>query len=117
MTAARTLKVFSELRDLEIFDRDGELCGVADDVEFTGAPGGPLRVAALLAGPGAFRRRLPRVLGPMVSWIAGDGMVRVPWEAVEHVTSRITLNRAAEDLGLAAVERRLAPLLKKIPPG
>jgi hypothetical protein len=47
--------------------------------------------------------------------IAGDRITRVPWAAVEHVTSRITLNRTAEGLGLNAVERRLRPRLAKIP--
>jgi hypothetical protein len=117
MTTSATIKVFAELRDLEIFDCNGELCGVADDVEFAGAPGEAPRVVALLTGPGALQRRLPRPLRPLMSWIAGSEMTRAPWEAIEHVTSRITLNRTAEDLGLAGVDRRLAPLLQIIPPG
>jgi hypothetical protein len=117
MTTSKAIKVFAELRDLQIFDCNGELCGIADDVEFAGRPGQALRIVALLAGPGALHPRLPRPIGRLMSWIAGDGLVRVPWGAVEHVTSHITLNRTAEDLGLAAAERRLAPLLQKIPPG
>lgn len=117
MTTAKAIKVFAELRDLEIFDSEGELCGVADDVEFAGRPGEPLRIKTLLTGPGAFHPRLPRPLGWLMARLTGDRITRVPWEAVEHVTSRITLNRTAESLGLAATDRRLAPLLKKIPPG
>jgi hypothetical protein len=115
VTPDKSIKVLSELRDLEIFDSAHELCGIADEVEFEGSPGKALVVKALLVGPAAYRGRLPDWMATIARLIAGDGMVRVPWSAVEHVTSRITLNRTAEDLGLAAVERRLRPLLKKVP--
>jgi sporulation protein YlmC with PRC-barrel domain len=115
MKKGQSIKVFSELRDLEIFDKDGELCGIADDLEFDGKPGGALRVAAILVGPGAYGRRLPAPVRWLVHRLVGQGLVRVPWEAVEHVTSRITLNRTAEELGLNRVERRLRPLIQKAP--
>jgi hypothetical protein len=51
----------------------------------------------------------------VVGWIAGDSVVRVPWEAVAHVTSRITLDRTAQAAGLNGPDRRLAPVLKKLP--
>jgi hypothetical protein len=112
---AKTLKVLSELRDLEIFDAADELCGICDEVEFEGGPGKPLAVKALLVGPGAYKGRLPGWMAWIAHRIAGDQVVRVPWEAVEHVTSRITLNRRAEELGLAAVERKLRPAIAKLP--
>jgi sporulation protein YlmC with PRC-barrel domain len=112
MKQDQSIKVFSELRDLEVFDRGGLLCGICDDVEFDGEP---LRVTALLIGPGAYGRRLPQPLRALVRWIAGDGCVRVPWEAVEHVTSRITLNKTAADLRLREVDERLRPLIEKVP--
>jgi sporulation protein YlmC with PRC-barrel domain len=115
VTTSKSLKVFSEIRDLEIFDSDGELCGIADEVEFDGAPGRPLKISALLVGPGSYDNRLPRWAVALVRRIAGRQAVRVPWTAVEHVTSRITLNRRAEALGLCAVERRLRPWLQKVP--
>jgi len=115
MKARKSLKVFSEIRDLEIFDSEGELCGIADEVEFDGAPGRPLRISALLVGPGGYEGRLPHWAAALARRIAGDRVVRVPWSAVEHVTSRITLNRRAEALGLCAVERRLSPWLQKVP--
>ena len=114
MTTSRAIKVFCELRDLEIFDSAGELCGIADDIEFGGTP---LEVKAILVGPGAFHGRLPRVLASLATRLAGDGLVRVPWSAVAHVTSRITLKQTCAELGLAAVDRRLQPLLKKVPRG
>jgi sporulation protein YlmC with PRC-barrel domain len=112
---ARTLRVLSELRDLEIFDSEGELCGICDEVEFDGGPGKPLAVKALLVGPGAYKGRLPGWMAWIAHRVAGEGMVRVPWAEVKHVTSRITLNRRAEELGLAAVERKLRPAIAKLP--
>jgi hypothetical protein len=111
----QSIKVLAELRDLEIFDSEDTLCGIADDVEFAGNPGEPLRVVALLVGPGAYRDRMPGWLLAIVRRIAGDAIVRVGWSKVEHVTSRITLNCSAEQAGLAAVDRRLRPLIAKVP--
>lgn len=115
MRKGQSIKVLSELRDLEVFDSEGELCGVADDVEFDGKAGGRLKLKALLIGPGAYRGRLPAWLAIPVRWIAGKRIIRVPWAAVEHVTSRITLNRTAQDLGLNAIERRLGPIIARVP--
>jgi sporulation protein YlmC with PRC-barrel domain len=115
MKTGQSIKVLAELRDLEVFDQAGELCGIADDVEFEGEPGGELRLKALLVGPGAYRGRLPRWAAAMTHRVAGDRITRVPWAAVEHVTSRITLNRTAEGLGLNALERSLRPWLAKLP--
>jgi sporulation protein YlmC with PRC-barrel domain len=114
MTTSKPISVFSELRDLEIFDCADELCGIADDIEFAGEP---LQVNALLVGPGAFHHRLPSAVAWLARRIAGGQVVRVPWSAVAHVTSRITLNETGEALGLAAVDRRLAPVLRKVPKG
>jgi len=112
MKQGQLIRIYSELRDLEIFDSEGELCGIADEIELDGDP---LAVTAILVGPGAYGPRLPMPLRILVRWIAGNACVRVPWEAVEHVTSRITLKRPAHALGLASVERKLAPLLQKAP--
>ena len=114
MKAHKSIKVFSELRDLELFDKNDELCGIADDIEFEGEPGGPLRVKAILVGPGAYGRRLPGPICWLVHRLVGKGLVRVPWHAVEHVTSRITLNRTGEELDLNRVERRLRPFIPKV---
>ena len=112
MKRGQAIKVFSELRDLEIFDSDGQLCGIADEIELDGEP---LRVTAILVGPGAYGPRLPAPIHAVVRLIGGGGIVRVPWQAVEHVTSRITLNRTARELGLTRVEDRLAPAIRRIP--
>jgi len=115
MRNGQIIKVFAQLRDLEIFDAEDQLCGIADDVELEGAPGGALRIAALLVGPGAYGARMPRILARGLQVVAGRSMVRVPWSAVDHVTSRIRLNKTARELGLLAFERRLQPLLRRIP--
>ncbi|HSV02405.1 MAG TPA: hypothetical protein VLI41_04300 [Phenylobacterium sp.] len=115
MTPDGAIKVFSELRDLQIFDCEDQLCGICDEVEFEGEPSQPLKVAALLVGPGAYRGRLPGVVFWLVRRVAGDRITRVPWSAVEHVTSRISLNVRAEDLGLGREDRRLRPLIEKVP--
>jgi sporulation protein YlmC with PRC-barrel domain len=117
MTTAKPIKLFSEIRDLEIFDTEGELCGICDDVEFEGGPGQPLRIAALLVGPGAYRGRIPGWLAWIAHRVAGEGIVRVPWKRVAHVTSRITLDCTAAEAGLSAIDRRIAPILRKLPAG
>jgi sporulation protein YlmC with PRC-barrel domain len=115
MKQGQSIKLLSELRDLEIFDSEGELCGICDEVELDGGPGKPLRIAALIVGPGGYEGRLPSWAAWLARRIAGDGEVRVPWKAVEHVTSRISLNSTAQSLGLQAAERRLRPLIPKVP--
>jgi hypothetical protein len=115
MKSGKSIKVLSELRDLEIFDAEDRLCGIADEVEFEGGPGEALRIDALVVGPGGYEGRLPGWAAAVARRLAGDRIVRVPWSAVEHVTSRITLNRTAEALGLNAVERRLQPWLSRVP--
>lgn len=115
MRKDQTLRVLSELRDLEIFDSEDQLCGIADEVEFEGEPGKPLRITAIIVGPGAYRGRLPGWLAGLAHLVAGRRAVKVPWEAVETVTSRIKLADTAEALGLAVVERRLKPFFSKLP--
>ncbi len=115
MKRGQSIKLFAGLRDLEIVDSAGELCGIADDLELEGKAGGSLRIAAILVGPGAYGPRMPRVVAWAVRKLVGSGVVRIPWSAVEHVTSRITLNKSASELGLDAAERRLAPVLNKVP--
>jgi sporulation protein YlmC with PRC-barrel domain len=107
--------VLSELRDLQIVDVDGRNCGICDDIEFEGGPGEPLRVRALLVGPGAYSRRLPSWAARLVAAVAGRSMVRVPWGAVEKITGRIYLSVTAESVGLRRTEDRLIKLLKQAP--
>ena len=109
------LKVLSEVRDLQIVDKDGRNCGICDDLEFDGGPGEPLRVRAILVGPGAFSRRLPDWAANLITSMAGRSVVRVPWDVVDKVSGRIFLSVAAESVGLRHTEDRLVKLLKRAP--
>jgi sporulation protein YlmC with PRC-barrel domain len=108
------LKLVSGVRDLQIVDSDGINCGIVDDIEFEGKPGEALRVKALLVGPGGYSKRLPRWWMAPVRWIAGAGIVRVPWSEVESITSRVCLRSPASKLGLARGEGRAERLLPPV---
>lgn len=114
MNPDRSIKLMSEVRDLQIVDCEGRHCGIADDIAFAGKPGGPLKIDAILVGPGAWRGRLPGWAFALVRRLVGDEVVRVPWSEVQTVTSMVKLKRTAAELGLhrpeAAAERRLPRL-------
>ena len=109
------LKLLSEVRDLQIVDKDGLNCGICDDLELEGGPGEPLRVAALLVGPGAYAHRLPRWLSRAFSWMAGRRITRVPWNSIDKISGRIYLSVTGEALGLRKTEDRLQTMFKRIP--
>lgn len=114
MKGTGRLQLFAGVRDLQIVDCDGEYCGIVDDLELEGAPGGKLRVKALLVGPGAWAKRLPRWAAWLARLVAGDGIVRVPWKEVESVASLVRLRRSAAALGLGAADRRLEARMPKL---
>jgi sporulation protein YlmC with PRC-barrel domain len=109
------LKLVGEVRDFQIIDSEGRRCGIVDDIEFTGGAGGKLKLNALLVGPGAYRKRLPRFIAGLITAIVGDRVVRVPWQEVRRVTSVVELKRPAESYGLGKTELALERLLSKIP--
>lgn len=109
------IKLLAELRDLQIVDKDDRICGICDDIELEGKPGGPLRIKALLVGPGAYEHRVPRWLFAVVRLVAGRSVTRVPWSSVETVTSRIRLKTTGEAQGLRQVEDRLAGWFGRLP--
>lgn len=108
--------------DVQLVDVDGRRCGRADDVEFSGAPGEPLYVSALLTGHGVYPSRLPqrlrrsgrRLFGPGV---LGRTILRVPWTAVEDVGAAVHLREPASELGLAAVDLALERWVERVPGG
>ena len=100
MTPDGRLKLVSELLDLPLLDTEGKYCGVVDDVEFTGAAGKPLKLKALLVGPGAYGGRLPAWAMRLVKRVAGDRGTRVPMEKVRTITSAVHLECPGRDLGL-----------------
>jgi sporulation protein YlmC with PRC-barrel domain len=113
MKPAGSLRLAADLRDLQIVDPDGYNCGIVDDIELDGGPGGRLTIAALLVGPGAYRGRLPAWAAALATLLAGKRIVRVPWSAVAGIAGVVKLNRSAGALGLGRAERRAERLLTK----
>ena len=99
------IKLVSELLDLPISDSDGQWCGVVDDVELDGQPGKPLRLKALLVGPGAYSGRMPRWVMWLVDRLAGNRMVRVPLDKIRNIHTIVHLDCPASELGLGESER------------
>lgn len=114
MKAEGALKLVSGVRDLQIVDVDGVKCGIVDDIEFDGAPGEPLRIAAILVGPGAYDERLPGWAYWLVGRVAGKRVVRVPWGVVESVASEVKLSASAGDLGLGRAEDRARAFVPRV---
>jgi hypothetical protein len=98
------IKIISQLLDLPIIDKDERSCGIVDDVELSGAPGKDTRVAALLAGPGAYRGRMPSWMFWLVGVIAGERIARVPANQIAEIGSVVKLKCRGEDVGLHVVE-------------
>jgi hypothetical protein len=103
------------VRDVPVMDCEGRLCGVCDEIRFTGGPGEDLTIHSLLVGPGAWRSRAAGWLVWLIRHVAGDRATAVPWERVAHITSRIELDSRAAELGLRQVEDRLAKRFPRLP--
>lgn len=108
--------------DAQLVDVDGRRCGRADDIEFTGAVGEPLRISAVLTGHGVYPSRLPRRLAGLGRRVFGPGIMgrtimRIPWRSVEDVDVTIRLRRPASELGLASVDLALEPWVERLPGG
>jgi hypothetical protein len=107
MRPAGPIKLVSQLIDLPLVDKDDRWCGIVDDVEFEGEPGKDMRIKALLAGPGAYRGRMPAWMFWIVRMIAGDRVTRVPFDEIETIRSAVHLKCPAEEIGLHRVENRV----------
>jgi len=99
------IKLVSELLDLPLFDVNGKYCGVVDDVELAGEAGKPLRLKALLVGPGAYSGRLPSWAMWFVTNLAGDRITRVPLDKVRNIQTVVHLDCPARELDLDKSER------------
>ena len=104
-----------QVLDHAVLDADDWLCGVVDDLELEGGVGEPLRVTALLVGPGAWVPRLPALLARLLPKVVGARCTRVPWSEVAVVGEHIRLRSRAASLGLATTDRRLALLIGRLP--
>jgi hypothetical protein len=111
MKPGDSIKLVSEFLDLPLIDKDDRSCGIVDDVEFDGEPGGPLALKAILVGPGAYSGRLPRWAFTLVSLVAGDRIARVPMDKVKSIDSAVHLTCPAEEVGLHKTENRVRALI------
>jgi sporulation protein YlmC with PRC-barrel domain len=109
------LDIVRNVLDHEVVDVNDVPCGVVDDVELEGEPGGELRVTALLVGTGAWAERLPRVFEVVAKKIFGGQRTRVPWEEVWIVGERIKLKSRASEVKLGRADRTASGIVEKLP--
>jgi sporulation protein YlmC with PRC-barrel domain len=111
--AGRELWAALAILDRQLVDRNGQMCGMVDDLELTRSEEtGQLYVSAVLSGPGALVTRLgARRFG---SWlrrvnavVAGEDSdpVRVPFGRVSDIGAHITLSVDVDQTGTASAER------------
>jgi hypothetical protein len=109
------LDIVRNVIDHEVVDVNDVPCGIVDDVELERAPGGELRVTALLVGAGAWGDRLPWIFGTLAGKIFGRQRTRVPWEEVWVIDERIKLKSRASEVDLGGADRRASSLVEKLP--
>ena len=105
MTPDSPIKLVSELLDLPLVDAEGNCCGVVDDIELEGTAGKSLKLKALLVGPGAYPRRLPRWAMWPVTKVAGHRLTRVPMDKVLTISTAVHIECPGRDLGLHKSEK------------
>jgi sporulation protein YlmC with PRC-barrel domain len=99
--------------DHQLVDSEGRHCGKVDDLELEGVREGRPRVAAILTGPPAWRRR--GLLGRLAATLAHGRLVRIPWEEVAEVGADVVLRRTAGGLRLARGEDRARRIVERVP--
>lgn len=109
------IDVFRQVLDHAVIDADDWMCGMVDDIEIEGGVGEPLRITALLIGPGAWTPRLPALFARVLPHLVGTRCVRVPWSEVSSVGEHIRLKCRRAQYGLATVDRRLGLKIGRIP--
>jgi sporulation protein YlmC with PRC-barrel domain len=113
MTVQGTVDLALGLLDHQLLDRDERRCGKVDDLELKGVADGNPQVAAIVAGPPAWRGR-GRV-GKAAATVARGRTVRIPWEEVKEVGSAVQLRRSAAELGLGHGDDRTRPWIQRLP--
>jgi hypothetical protein len=115
VSVPKRFDVVRDVLDHEIVDAGEMPCGMVDDVELEIDARGGVSVVALLVGPGARQDRMPR----WAAWLArrafGNRRVRVAWDEVAMLGSRVRLAHSASSLGLGTVDRRWGRWLSKVP--
>ena len=107
--------MYRQVLDHALLDADDSLCGTVDDIEVEGDVGQPLRIVALLVGPGAWAPRLPAWAARLAPHLFGRRCTRVPWNEVSSVGEHIHLRSRAAALGLATTDRKLGLWIGKLP--
>jgi hypothetical protein len=115
-----TMDLAYRLLDDQLVDVDARRCGRVDDLLFSGAPGEPLVLAAILSGSGVWHRRLPRWARPAAQYLFGAGVIgkdiiQVPWSQVDGIDDVVHLKAKAPELGLGAGDDRDAELFRRMP--
>jgi sporulation protein YlmC with PRC-barrel domain len=100
-----------QLLDRQVVDVEGRMAGKVDDLdlEYSGEPGAPPRVAAILLGPGALA---PRTAGRLGEWIAAVyGRVAeephpnaISFGVVKRIDNHVELMLPRDDLGIMGLE-------------
>ena len=114
MNLRSRIKLVSQLLDLPIIDKDERWCGIVDDVEFEGSAGKPMRIKALLVGPGAYSGRMPGWMFWLVRKLAGDRMVRVPAAEIIEIGAVVKLKCRAQKLKLGQSEDRVRAWIPRL---
>jgi sporulation protein YlmC with PRC-barrel domain len=113
MSAPESIDLALGVLDHQLVDSENRRCGKVDDLELEGLAEGKPRVAAILAGPPAWRGR--GRLGRMASWAGRGRTVRVPWEEVKEIGSAVHLRRTAAELRLGRGDDRARPWVRRVP--
>lgn len=110
--AGRVLDAALELLDRQIVDREGDLAGKVDDVEFELLPDGSYVAVAILSGPGALGPRLGGRLGRAVSAMfvrlhpdVEPTPARISFGVVRELGPRIGLTISRHHLDVDGMER------------
>jgi hypothetical protein len=113
----RVLYAALHLLDHQMIDRHGEPCGNVDDLELEEAPDGALIVTNLLAGPGVLAERLGHA--PLGRWwrraVTTDEAVRIPFDAIMEITSKVQVGVDRDDLATFATERWARDRVDRVP--
>jgi hypothetical protein len=99
--------------DDDLLDSNGRRCGKVDDIELEGKPGEPAYISAILAGPGAWEHRLPKLLRPLALKLFGRGVKKIPWAEVDDITAVVELKSTADELGLGQGD--VQPWIESLP--
>src|SRR5579884_3114603 len=106
------------LMDCQIIDVDGKRCGKVDDLVFEGDVGSQLKIKSILVGPRVWYSRETGSLAALLSFfIRSNKLIEVPWQYVVEIFPIVKLNVRAQELGLRALDTKLAGILERIPGG